>query len=104
MINEEDRKKIRAFEQILKKGLYCSGAEVTNIYNEVFKTNLRPTNCGSCLRQRVQQLIDKLNLEERQEAKKMEEPITTPSEENKATDKPKNNDTKPKRIGRLKKN
>ena len=30
--------------------------EVNKIYNRVFKDNVQPTNCGSCLRGRVQEL------------------------------------------------
>lgn len=102
MISEEDKIKIRKFEQILKKGLYCSGTELQEVYNRVLNANLSPTNCGSCLRLRTQQLVNALNKYEASEALKNVDPITTPSEENKASDEPKNGENKPKRVGRTK--
>lgn len=69
MISEEDRLKIRKFEEIKNKGMYASGQEVTELYNRVLNKRLPSTNCGSCIRQRVQEMVAALNKEEEQERK-----------------------------------
>lgn len=73
MISEEDRLKIRKFEEIKNKGMYASGVEVTEVYNRVLNKRLPSTNCGSCIRQRVQEMVNFLNKEEEQERKAEEE-------------------------------
>lgn len=73
MISEEDRIKIRKFEEIKNKGMYASGVEVTEVYNRVLNKRLPSTNCGSCIRQRVQEMVNTLNREEEQERKAAEE-------------------------------
>lgn len=82
MINEEDRLKIRKFEEIKNRGMYASGVEVTEVYNRVLNKRLPSTNCGSCIRQRVQEMVNALNKEEEQE-KKAEEELKRLEEENK---------------------
>lgn len=82
MISEEDRLKIRRFEEIKNKGMYASGVEVTEAYNRVFNKRLPSTNCGSCIRQRVQEMVNALNREEEQE-RKAEEELKRLEEENK---------------------
>ena len=82
MINEEDRLKIRKFEEIKNKGMYASGVEVTEVYNRVLNKRLPSTNCGSCIRQRVQEMVNALNKEEEQE-RKAEEEFKRLEEENK---------------------
>ena len=82
MISEEDRLKIRKFEEIKNKGMYASGVEVTEVYNRVLNKRLPSTNCGSCIRQRVQEMVAALNKEEEQE-KKAEEELKRLEEENK---------------------
>lgn len=72
MISEEDRLKIRRFEEIKNKGMYASGVEVTEVYNRVLNKRLPSTNCGSCIRQRVQEMVNALNREEEQERKAAE--------------------------------
>jgi hypothetical protein len=73
MISETDREKIRKFEEIKNKGMYASGVEVTEVYNRVLNKRLPSTNCGSCIRQRVQEMVNALNKEEEQERKAEEE-------------------------------
>lgn len=58
---DEDIRIVEKFIEIKNKGYYCSGEQVTEVHNRVLGTNLRPTNCGSCIRQRVQALEDALN-------------------------------------------
>ena len=82
MISEEDRLKIRKFEEIKNKGMYASGVEVTEVYNRVLNKRLPSTNCGSCIRQRVQEMVNALNREEEQE-RKAEEELKRLEEENK---------------------
>lgn len=82
MISEEDRLKIRKFEEIKNKGMYASGVEVTEVYNRVLNKRLPSTNCGSCIRQRVQEMVNFLNKEEEQE-RKAEEELKRLEEENK---------------------
>lgn len=99
--NQDIIEKIRKFEELKNKGYYANGAEVTSVYNEVFGTTLSSTSCGSCIRGRIQQMVDALNQFEAkikaQEATKVEEPINTTTEENNATQ------PKLKRVGRNKK-
>ena len=82
MISEEDRLKIRKFEEIKNRGMYASGVEVTEVYNRVLNKRLPSTNCGSCIRQRVQEMVNALNKEEEQERKAAEE-LKRLEEENK---------------------
>lgn len=98
--NKTDIDLIRKFEEIKNKGYYASGSEVTSVYNRVFGTTLSSTSCGSCIRGRIQQMVNALNDFEAkikaQEATKVEEPNTT-AEENNATQ------PKIKRVGRKQK-
>lgn len=105
-INADDIKLIRKFEEIKDKGYYASGEQVTAVYNRVLGKNLNSTSCGSCLRGRIQELVNALNAfeaklkkqeEMAQEALKNDEVNNSPSDENKST-----GDVK-KRIGRPKK-
>ena len=93
--NKEDIDIVEKFISIKNKGLYCSGSEVTDVYNRVLNKSVRPTNCSSCIRQRISELETALNAFKRlAEAQKQAEPTTIPPEENNATEAPK------KRVGR----
>ena len=72
MISETDREKIRKFESIRQRGMYASGQEVTEVYNRVLNKRLPSTNCSSCIRQRIQEMVTALNKEEEQERKAAE--------------------------------
>lgn len=72
MISETDREKIIKFESIRQRGMYASGQEVTEVYNRVLNKRLPSTNCGSCIRQRIQEMVTALNKEEEQERKAAE--------------------------------
>lgn len=113
--NAEDAKLIRKFEEIKNRGYYADGGQVTTLYNRVFKTNVNSTSCGSCLRGRIQQMVDALNRFEikAQEALKDEEVNNDTQEENKPAVEPNNEADKAdknevieekKRVGRPKKN
>lgn len=87
-INAEDYQTIRKFEDILRRGYYCDGGQVTELHNRVLGTRLASTNCGSCIRQRINALVEAANrfdrLSERlSEATKQVEVDNTKEEENK---------------------
>lgn len=76
---DEDVKLVEKFIEIRNKGYYCDGAQLTAVYNRVLQKNVNVTNCGSCLRQRVNELADALDRFKKQialeeEQKKAEEP------------------------------
>ena len=82
---DEDIKRTEQFIEIKNKGYYADGTQVTEVYNRVLGRNVPPTNCGSCLRQRVTELETELN---RYKAKlkasetiSQDEPTTTKVEE-----------------------
>lgn len=73
---KEDIEKVEKFIEIRNKGYYCDGTQLTEVYNRVLQKHVNPTNCGSCLRQRVNELADALDKFKRQlevEKKKEEE-------------------------------
>lgn len=82
---EEDIKRTEQFIEIKNKGYYADGTQVTEVYNRVLGRNVPPTNCGSCLRQRVTELETELNHYkaklEASKAKTQDEPTTTKVEE-----------------------
>lgn len=53
---KEDINLVKKFIEIRSKGLYCDGKQVTEVYNRVLNKNLRPTNCGQCIRTRINEL------------------------------------------------
>lgn len=67
-ISEKNAEKIRKFKQMLTSSYYADGGQVTEVYNEVFGRNERPTNCGSCIRQRMVQLVGALDVIEKKVA------------------------------------
>ena len=87
----EDVKMVEKFIEIKNKGYYCDGGQLTEVYNRVLEKRVNPTNCGSCIRQRINELEEALNrfkkLSEELE-KKEQTPIK--EEENKAVRKAKN--------------
>jgi len=100
--NKEDIELVEKLIRIKNSGYYASGEEVTKIYNRVLNRNVNVTNCGSCLRGRIQELEAALNhfkeltkrQEMAQEALKDAQVDNSSSDENKETVEPK------KRIGR----
>lgn len=71
-ISEEDKVLIKKFIQIRNRGYYCSGEQVTKVFNRVFEQNRPNTNCSSCLRSRISELEKALRQWEQQEAKEAE--------------------------------
>lgn len=94
---KEDILLIEKFIEIKNKGYYCDGKQLTEVYNRVLEKNVNITNCGSCLRGRVQELENALNkFKTTQEASKQPEPAVDTPEENK--------EPTTKKAGRPKKN
>ena len=80
----DDVKMVEKFIEIKNRGLYCDGGQLTEVYNRVLDRKVNPTNCGSCIRQRINELEAALNkfkmLSEELEKEKVED---TKEEENK---------------------
>ena len=75
----EDVQLVEKFIDIRNRGYYASGEQLTEVYNRVLNKRVNPTNCGSCIRQRINELEEALNRFKRQialeeEQKKAEEP------------------------------
>lgn len=80
---DEDVKLVEKFIDIRNRGYYCDGTQLTQVYNRVLDKHLNPTNCGSCIRQRVNELEEALNRFKRSlELEKKDEPVPVKEEEN----------------------
>lgn len=78
----EDVSMVEKFIEIKNKGFYANGTELTEVYNRVLEKSVPPTNCGSCIRQRIQELENALN----QFKKQMENKAISSSPEAKTKD------------------
>ena len=72
---EEDIEKVRKFINIKNKGHYVETHELTTVYNRVLGKHVSNTSCGSCLRQRVEELERALMRYEADKAKKEAEEL-----------------------------
>ena len=89
----EDVKLVEKFIEIRNKGFYCDGGQLTEVYNRVLDKRAAPTNCGSCIRARINELEGALNTFKRLSETKTEDKVEDiPQEENK----------KPTRAGKKK--
>lgn len=59
--SEYDIMMVEKFIDIKNKGYYADGKQVTEYYNKLLGKHVTPTNCGSCIRQRVGELENALN-------------------------------------------
>lgn len=87
----EDVEFVEKAIKIKNRGLYINGAELTNAYNRILHKNVNVTNCGSCLRQRTQELENALrHFKEKMslEATKQEDLTPVKEEENKEPEEP----------------
>lgn len=57
----EDVKLVEKFIDLKNHGYYCDGAQLTTVYNRVLNKNVNSTNCGSCIRTRINELEAALN-------------------------------------------
>lgn len=64
--------------EIRNKGYYIDGGQLTEVYNRVLGKRVTPTQCGSCLRQRVNELEGALA-----QFKKLNEKVEETKEETK---------------------
>lgn len=84
-IDEQDKILIKKFDEIRQKGYYANSNQVTALYNKILERNVKNTTCGSCLRGRIQELVNALKNQEQaeikaQDALKNDEPNNSPSE------------------------
>lgn len=97
----EDVKLVEKFIEIRNKGFYCDGGQLTEVYNRVLDKRAAPTNCGSCIRARINELEVALNTFKRLSETKTEVKVdNVPQEENKALTEAKNEDIK-ERMARV---
>lgn len=81
----DDVRMVEKFIEIKNKGYYCDGTQLTEVYNRVLDKRATPTNCGSCIRGRINELEDALNrFKKLSEAQTKQEVDNTKEEENKA--------------------
>ena len=81
----EDVRMVEKFIEIKNKGFYCDGTQLTQVYNRVLDKRVAPTNCGSCIRGRINELEDALNRFKKLSETKTEVKVEdSPQEENKA--------------------
>ena len=81
----DDVRMVEKFIEIKNKGLYCDGGQLTEVYNRVLDKRVNPTNCGSCIRQRINELEAALNrFKELDKGLKGQEVENVPQEENNA--------------------
>ena len=101
---DEDVKLVEKFIELKNKGYYADGAQLTQIYNRVLNKRVNPTNCGSCIRQRIMELESALNhfkeLTKRQEELKAQEALKDAQVDNSSSDENKEVVEEKKRPGR----
>lgn len=86
--SNEDIKLVEKFIEIRNKGFYCDGGQLTEVYNRVLDKRAAPTNCGSCIRARINELEGALNTFKKLSETKTEDKVEdSPQEENKAVKK-----------------
>ena len=73
MITKEDRELIEELFSKFNKGERIKSQVLTDLYNRVTGKNLPNTSCGSCLRQRLFEVVDILNKAKKNYAKKLSE-------------------------------
>lgn len=72
-ISKEDRELIEELFSKFNKGERIKSQVLTDLYNRVTGKNLTNTSCGSCLRQRLFEVVDILNKAKKNYAKKLSE-------------------------------
>lgn len=73
IIEKEDRELIEELFSKFNKGERIKSQVLTDLYNRVTGKNLTNTTCGSCLRQRLFELVDILNKAKKKYANKLSE-------------------------------
>lgn len=72
-IKKEDRELIEELFSKFNKGEKIKSQVLTDLYNRVTGKNLTNTTCGSCLRQRLFELVDIFNKAKKKYANKLSE-------------------------------
>lgn len=86
-ISNEDLALIRKMEEIGQHGYYVDSVQLTDLYNRVLEKKVNPTNCGACLKTRLNELVEAADKFERMiQLEKKDTPV---AEEPKETKKPK---------------
>lgn len=98
-MTSEQIERIKEYEVKMNHGYTVNGGEVTRFYNEVLNKNLAPTNCGSCIRRRIQELVTAMHQYLNELAKQEEKKV----EEETAVIEPEQEEPKPKKNRKAKK-
>lgn len=93
---QEDITFVEKAIELKKKNFYIDSTQLTEVYNRVLNKRVAPTNCGSCLRQRITELEGVLLHFKASEAKKAQELDNIKEDKNKAVEEA-GNAPKPKR-------
>ena len=56
-ISKEDIELISKFEDLSTHGYYVNSQTVTDAYNRILNKNVGNTTCGSCIKQRIAELV-----------------------------------------------
>lgn len=72
-LDKETVERIRAFKEIMDRGRFANGAQVTEVYNRVFGTRLASTNCASCIRKRIDTMYNQVRKLEQHGEKQQED-------------------------------
>lgn len=62
-ISSEDIRLVEQFHDILNRGYFCDSKQVSDEYNKLIRipqglTPVNVTNCATCLRRRILELVD----------------------------------------------
>lgn len=88
--SKEDIELIQKFIEIRSKGLYVDSNLLTEVYNRCLNKNVRPTNCGQCCRQRLNELETALKkVKEKSEAENKTEEVKEETKDGDNTEPPK---------------
>lgn len=80
-LTDEDLKLIRKFDELKQRGFYCDSTLLTQVYNRVLGKHVNNTNCSSCMRARISELVDAANKIERMMVKEATETAVEPTKE-----------------------
>lgn len=72
-LDKETVERIKAFKEIMDRGRFANGKQVTDTYNLVFGTRLASTNCAGCIRKRIGTMYEQVKKLEQQHAEKQQE-------------------------------
>lgn len=100
-ISDRNLEIIEKFKEMLSHSYFADSVQVTEVYNEVFGKNEPPTNCGTCIRQRMVALVGamdalKADLARKEEAER--EAFKEVAEQEKVEDKGKKKVGRPRKV------